>query len=160
MQGPAVLPIIVILYKLYFKIGNMRLSKELSVMIRTPLQSYPLGEQVAFLFFNGVLKVMEESWTEAQRSLVAAFRNCAASSPKNKAVILSYLVPVNMLLGIMPRPEMLQRHRLDYFLPVVRAVRTGDPVALRASLAQNQYRFIQARGSQCLLFSGNIGLVS
>jgi len=141
-----VLPIIVLLYKLYFAIGNMRLSKELSVMIRTPLAECPRGQQAAFLFFNGVLKVMEERWTEAQASLTAAFRSCAASSPKNKAVILSYLVPVKMLLGTMPRPEALRRHKLAYFEPIVAAVRTGDPVALRAALADNQYRFIQVKG--------------
>lgn len=62
-QGPAVLPLIVVLYKLYFKIGNMRLSKELSTLIKDRYhpKSYPLGEQVPFLFFNGVLKVCSSS---------------------------------------------------------------------------------------------------
>lgn len=95
---------------------------------------------------------MDEGWAEAQESLTDAFRLCHASSRKNKRAILSYLIPVRMLLGVMPREEMLRVYNLTHFSPIVRAVRTGDPVALRMALEANQYRFIQVRRSDVALY--------
>ena len=77
----------------------------------------------------------------------------AATSARSACKILSYLVPVQNLRGVMPKDEMLRKYGLEYFAPIVAALKKGDPVELEAALDAEQTRFVRVRCRHCLRYS-------
>ena len=49
------------------------------------------------------------------------------------------------LRGALPQPGVLQKFNLEYYEPVVAALRAGDTVALRCALDAERVRFIRVR---------------
>jgi hypothetical protein len=86
---------------------------------------------------------MDEQRGEAAKELQKALRLCHPQSHRNRRVILSYLVPVRMLEGVLPRRAALQRYALQYLEPIVDAVKAGNVVQLTAALAQEEGRFMR-----------------
>ena len=89
--------------------------------------------------------MLDEKWVGAEADLTLALRLCDARSARNRAAILSYLVPVHILRGSMPRADVLERHGLAYFAPVVAALKEGDPARLEAALDAEQILFMRVR---------------
>lgn len=92
-----------------------------------------------------MLQVMDDQLQDAQRELGRALMLLPRGPSKNRTAVLSYLVPVEMLQGRMPRSEMLQKNGLGYFLPLVSALKAGNPVAVEDALAQEQMRYMRVR---------------
>ena len=93
------------------------------------------------------MQLLEERWAAAEANLALAFAICDPRHQRNLGKILSYLVPVQILRGAMPRREMLRKYGLAYFEPIVAALKKGDPVELEAALDAEQTRFIRVRDS-------------
>lgn len=94
--------------------------------------------------------MLDEKWVGAEADLTMALRLCDGRAARNRAAILSYLVPVHILRGSMPRDDMLARHGLQYFAPVVAALKEGDPARLEAALDAEQIRFMRVRARDSL----------
>jgi hypothetical protein len=92
-----------------------------------------------------VLQVLDEKWTAAEADLSMAFKLCDPKHTRNAGAILSYLVPVQILRGHLPRQEMLKRYGLLYFKPIIEALKVGNPVQLQAALDKEQRRFMRVR---------------
>jgi hypothetical protein len=91
------------------------------------------------------LQVLDEKWTAAEADLSIAFKLCDPNHTRNAGAILSYLLPVQILRGRLPRKEMLQRYGLMYFEPIIEALKVGNPVQLQAALDKEQIWFMRVR---------------
>jgi hypothetical protein len=91
------------------------------------------------------MQVMDEQLPQARRELETALRLLPAGRSRHRSAILSFLVPVCMLQGRMPRREMLQAHGLSYYIPLVDAVAAGDPGAVADTLEKEERRFMRVR---------------
>ena len=76
----------------------------------------------------------------AEEYLTFAFEHCHKSSKANKRHILTYLIPVKMLLGHMPNQAVLQKYDLMQFNEVVQAVKQGN--LLRLIVLSKTYCFM------------------
>ena len=74
---------------------------------------------------RGVEEV-EPQVVKAAAELQFAFDRCPRGAAKNKRLILRYLVPVRLVLGVFPSPALLRKYKLDYLAPLCRAVDRGD----------------------------------
>ena len=144
--------IIVGLFKVYFRLNNLKMCSYLIKMMRMlpPLHSYALSEQVAYNFYLGRLMVFEEQYAQAEEALDFAFRNCDPRALANKRRILLFLVPVALLHGRYPRAQLLQRYGLTVFEGLIRAVRHGNLGEFVAELEQHADVWI-AKGVYLLL---------
>jgi hypothetical protein len=58
-------------------------------------------------------------------------------------MILQFLVPVKLLLGIMPSPNLIEEYALEEYTGLTEAIRTGNLQSFNAYLDKYQDRFIQ-----------------
>ena len=79
-----------------------------------------------------------------------AFERCPSAAPKNKRLILRYLVPVRLVLGVFASPALLEKHDLPYFSQLCRAVHRGDLRTFERELDTHQQLFIR-HGSYLLV---------
>ena len=66
----------------------------------------------------------------AAADLSYALAHCPRAAAANRARCLHYLVPVKMLLGELPRQDMVQRFGLELYAPIVQ-VRADTTSLLR-----------------------------
>jgi len=138
--------IIVHLFKIYFKINNLRLCSNLIASVNNAnfpkFELFPKSQTVAYNYYVGRLKVFEEQYTEAETCLEYAFEHCHLDNVTNKRRILQFLVPVKLLLGKYPQEQLLKKYQLTQFSGLLDATRRGDLTQFNASLEANQDFFI------------------
>lgn len=61
------------------------------------------ADAVTYHFLRARLFLLDTNYKEAERFLTYAFRHCPATAHRNKRTILSYMVPVKLNLGLLPR---------------------------------------------------------
>lgn len=128
--------------KVYFKINKLHLCKPLIRAIESSAykDQFPLHEQVTYKYFIGRKAMYDSDYKSANEFLGFAFRNCPDQCQKNKRMILIYLIPVKMLLGIMPRRETLEKYDLLQFLNLIEALKQGN-VRKLDDVIESQQRF-------------------
>lgn len=138
--------IIIHLFKIYFKINNLRLCNYLIASVNNnsfpSFESFPRAQTVTYKYYLGRLQVFEEHYKEAEESLEYAFVHCDKNNTKNKRRILQFLVPVKLLRGKYPEDALLHKYQLHQFSGLVAATRKGDLQQFNLSLEQNQDFFI------------------
>lgn len=105
---------------------------------------------MTYHYFVGRLSLLSSQFARAERQLTFAFDKCPASALKNKRLILRYLVPVRLVLGVFASPALLRKYNLFYFEKLCRAVDRGDLRLFEAELEANQRLFIR-QGSYLLV---------
>ncbi|RMX36947.1 hypothetical protein pdam_00000969 [Pocillopora damicornis] len=100
------------LFKIYFKINKLHLCKPLIRAIDSaPIKDqFKLAHLVTYRYFVG-------------RKAIA---------------ILIYLIPVKMLLGYIPKEDLLFKYNLNQFVDVVKSVRMGNLALLNETLEREQ----------------------
>ena len=134
------------LFKIYFQTNKMHLSKPLIRAIEaSPFKErYPKSQQVTYKYYVGRKHMFDYNFKAAEEYLTFAFEHCHISSKANKRHILTYLIPVKMLLGQMPNHAILQKYDLMQFDEVVKAVKQGNLLRLNSALEANERFFIKA----------------
>lgn len=61
------------------------------------------ADAVTYHFLRARLFLLDTNYKEAERFLAYAFRYCPVAAQRNKRTILSYMVPVKLNLGLLPR---------------------------------------------------------
>ena len=89
-------------------------------------KKYPKSQQVTYKYYVGRKHMFDYDFKEAEQYLTFAFEHCHKSSKANKRQILTYLIPVKMLLGHMPNQAVLEKYDLMQFNEVVQAVKQGN----------------------------------
>ena len=150
------------LFKIYFRLNNLRLCQNLIRAVEGPGfpkalngevvsgRSFPIAQLVTYHYFVGRLSLLNSRFAHAERQLTFAFDRCPASAAKNKRLILRYLVPVRLVLGVFASKALLEKHQLFYFEKLCRAVDRGDLRLFEAELDAHQQRFIR-HGSYLLV---------
>jgi hypothetical protein len=144
----ATLPLACLLFKTYFSLNKLEncktLTRTLEAPTAVPVGAFPVKELVTFRFYTGRLAVFHENYPKADADLSFAFTHCHAAATRNKRRVLQYLIPVKLLLGQLPHPELLRRYHLPHYGPVAAAVRSGDMRLLDDALAAHALLFFRA----------------
>ncbi|XP_076664326.1 PCI domain-containing protein 2 [Andrena cerasifolii] len=134
------------LLKIYFRINKLHLCRPLIRAIESsPYKAhFALAQQITYKFFVGRKAMFDSDYKAADEYLTYAFEHCHKQSSKNKRLILTYLVPVKMLLGYMPKQSLLEKYNLMEFWELMEAVKKGDLRNLEKVMEKHEAFFIGA----------------
>ncbi|XP_012215541.1 PCI domain-containing protein 2 [Linepithema humile] len=134
------------LLKVYFRINKLHLCKPLIRAIESsPYKDhFALAQQITYKFFVGRKAMFDSDYKMADEYLTYAFEHCHTQCSKNKRLILTYLVPVKMLLGYMPKQSLLKKYNLMEFWELIESVRKGDLRSLEGVMTKHETFFIDA----------------
>lgn len=162
------------LFKVYFRINKLHLCKPLIRAIDSSAfkDRFSKAQRVTYKFFVGKKAMFDSNYksgkyfffsssvyklkveifinlrfylhSTADEDLSYAFNNCHPQSSHNKRLILTYLVPVKMLLGYMPKQSLLAKYNLMEFWELVEAVKKGDLRTLDGVMEKHETFFISA----------------
>ncbi|XP_011503862.1 PREDICTED: PCI domain-containing protein 2 homolog isoform X2 [Ceratosolen solmsi marchali] len=116
------------LLKVYFRINKLHLCKPLIRAIESSIYKdhFSLAQQITYRFFVGRKAMFDSNYKAADEYLTYAFQHCHKKSKKNKRLILMYLIPVKMLLGYIPKHNLLKKYNLIEFCDLIEAVKKGN----------------------------------
>lgn len=133
-------------FKIYFKINKLNLCKPMIRAIESLSfkDQFSLSQLITYKYYTGRKDMFDSNFKAADETLTFAFTRSHRGSRKNKRRILLYLIPVKMLLGYMPRLQLLQRYGLPEFVDIVHAVKQGNVRQLTEALQRHSNFFIGA----------------
>ncbi|KAH8164885.1 hypothetical protein CIB48_g3365 [Xylaria polymorpha] len=127
--------------KLLFACRKTHLAKQLFTNVSAkapPLSFYPAGQRVTYLYYLGRFHFINNHFTRASRCLEEAYIETPSRFQKHRQLILTYLVPCNMLLGRLPSQTLLQRPEMQsmalIFSQFAQAIRTGNYLIFQQAL--------------------------
>ncbi|GAB2219672.1 hypothetical protein Droror1_Dr00007309 [Drosera rotundifolia] len=136
------------LFKIYFKLGTVHLCRSVIRSIETArifdFEEFPSRDKVTYMYYTGRLEVFNENFPAADQKLSYALSHCIPYHEANLRMILKYLIPVKLSLGILPLDSMLENYNLVEYKDIVRALRQGDLRLLRYALQENEDRFLRS----------------
>ncbi|KAK2153168.1 hypothetical protein LSH36_305g03077 [Paralvinella palmiformis] len=94
-------------------------------------------------YYVGRKAIFDNDFKNAEEYLLFAFQRSHRQAKKNKRLILIYLLPVKMLLGHMPKQQLLKKYDLLQFSDVTTAVSCGNLLLLNEALQKNEEFFIK-----------------
>ncbi|KAI0450688.1 hypothetical protein F5B21DRAFT_421074 [Xylaria acuta] len=131
--------------KLLFACRKTHLAKQLFTNVSAkapPLSFYPAGQRVTYLYYLGRFHFINNHFTRASRCLEEAYFETPPSFQKHRRLILTYLVPCNMLLGRLPSQTLLQRPEMQPMAPIFSqfalAIRTGNYLLFQQALESHE----------------------
>uniref|UniRef100_A0A7S0WIJ5 PCI domain-containing protein n=1 Tax=Chlamydomonas leiostraca TaxID=1034604 RepID=A0A7S0WIJ5_9CHLO len=143
-----------VMLAIYFRLNTLTNCKQITTQIdrnaADMLDAAVASERVTYRYYTGRLKAYDEDFSGADEDLSYAFAQCHPAAYGNRRRILTYLVPIKMLLGVLPSDDLLQKYKLTEYMDVAKAVRTGDVGLLMRTLDANQAVLVQA-GTYLLL---------
>lgn len=140
------------LFKIYFQINKLNLCKSMIRAIDNVNinDRFSLAQRVTYCYYVGRKAMFDGDFNSADKSLSFSFEHCLGSAWHNKRLILIYLIPVKMLLGIFPLPSLLAKYNLNEFLGISEAVKGGNLQKMNSEL--NKYEgFFLACGVYLIL---------
>ncbi|PQQ14693.1 enhanced ethylene response protein 5 [Prunus yedoensis var. nudiflora] len=121
------------LFKVYFKLGTVHLCRSVIRSIETArifdFEEFPKRDKVTYMYYTGRLEVFNENFPAADHKLSYALRHCNPQSEANIRMILKYLIPVKLSIGILPNDWLLEK---------------GDLRLLRHALEEHEDRFLRS----------------
>lgn len=136
------------LFKVYFKLGTVHLCRSVIRSIETArifdFEEFPTRDKVTYMYYTGRLEVFNENFPAADQKLSYALAHCHPDHEANIRMILKYLIPVKLSIGILPGDLLLERNNLLEYRDVVLALRRGDIRLLRCALQQHEDRFLRS----------------
>eukprot|EP01102_Stenamoeba_stenopodia_P015653 TRINITY_DN535_c0_g1_i1.p1 TRINITY_DN535_c0_g1~~TRINITY_DN535_c0_g1_i1.p1 ORF type:complete len:401 (-),score=101.47 TRINITY_DN535_c0_g1_i1:106-1308(-) len=142
------------LFKIYFKLNNFTLCKNLTKAVSAPgippLNQFPVSQFVTFKYFTGRLLLSDGHYKKAEEELMTAFERCSKHAFQNKRLILQYLLPVKLLYGKFPSKYLLQKYNLPQYMGLSEAVKCGNLTKFNEEMKRYQEFFI-AKGVYLIL---------
>ncbi|CAL9027684.1 unnamed protein product [Prunus brigantina] len=136
------------LFKVYFKLGTVHLCRSVIRSIETArifdFEEFPKRDKVTYMYYTGRLEVFNENFPAADHKLSYALRHCNPQSEANIRMILKYLIPVKLSIGILPNDWLLEKYNLVEYKNVVQALKRGDLRLLRHALEEHEDRFLRS----------------
>ncbi|PSR77295.1 PCI domain-containing protein [Coniella lustricola] len=131
--------------KLLFTCGKSRLAAQLLLNVSTsgpPLQLYPAAQRVTYLYYLGRFNFDCDNFVRASLCLQEAYLQTPPALQQHRRLILTYLIPSNIMLGRFPSHNLLSRPEATIlghvFLPIMAAVRKGDFIAFQEAIAAHE----------------------
>ncbi|RYO76067.1 hypothetical protein DL766_003792 [Monosporascus sp. MC13-8B] len=107
-----------------------------------PLSFYPAAQRVTYLYYLGRFHFINNHFSRAARCLQEAYIQTPPSFLKHRRLILTYLIPCNMLLGRLPSQALLGRPEAQslapVFMPFAHAIRTGNFLVLQQAIEAHE----------------------
>lgn len=104
-----------------------------------PLTYFPASQRVTYLHYLGRYLFSNNLFYPAQIALQAAYDQCHRQALQQKRVILTHLIPCNIIMGRFPSRQLLQRPEAqglaEKFVPICQLIAQGDYIAFREHLA-------------------------
>lgn len=145
-QG-AVLAVCAMLCSIYFRLSTFSSMRSLFAAVDNnrilEAVESSKADEVCYKFYCGRFHMFEDNFGTAERYLSEAFSRCDARAPRNKRRILTYLLPIRILQGRLPRPGLLEKYGLGHYKGICEGVRSGDLRAFERCLVANQRLFIK-----------------
>jgi len=143
--------------KCYIKANRVSLFKSLlrSLTVQTelpPFEKFPKSDQVTCKYYFGLNRFLQEEYVEAYREFSFAFANCHRDATRNQELILTYLIPLQMLRGRLPSRVLLSKFpRLEQlYTPFVLAIRSGDVKRYDSVLAWGEQHLVSLNVWLCV----------
>lgn len=137
---------------LYFRINNFQQCMHLFNVIQADLDnilgSIRLRERLSFHYYIARMYLFLDQLPSVVDHLQMALS--VARTRRNRVKILRFLIPVQILSGVLPTAFLLKKYELFEFVDVVRAIRTGN-VRLFDQVLQKFIRLWVDRGLYFLL---------
>lgn len=143
-----------LLFKTYFKLNNIALTKNVIAILESPgvnlppLTAFPKAQYCTYAYYRGILEFLRENYDEAESHLSNALTICHKDAFQNREQILTYLIPAHILnshqlpsaalLSPMPALEAL-------LLPLCKAIKSGNLAAFDAALASAESELVRRR---------------
>ncbi|CAN0901355.1 Enhanced ethylene response protein 5 [Linum grandiflorum] len=142
------------LFKVYFKLGTVHLCRSVIRSIETArifdFEEFPTRDKVTYMYYTGRLEVLNENFPAADQKLSYALTHCSLSKEANIRMILKYLIPVKLSIGIIPKKQLLEDYNLVEYTNVVEALKRGDLRLLRSALQEHEDQYVpQIRCLSC-----------
>lgn len=107
-----------------------------------PLAFYPAAQRVTYLYYLGRFHFINNHFTRASWCLEEAYIETPSRFQKHRQLVLTYLVPCNMLLGRLPSQALLQRPEMQSMAPIfsqfAQAIRTGNYLIFQQALESHE----------------------
>ncbi|KAL2649646.1 hypothetical protein R1flu_017774 [Riccia fluitans] len=136
------------LFKVYFKLGTVHLCRSVIRSIETArvfdFDEFPTRDKVTYMYYTGRLEVFNDNFAQADHKLMYALVHCDPSKEGNIRMILKYLVPVKLSLGILPNEWLLRKYHIMEYYDIVQALRKGDVRLLRRALQANEDQYLRS----------------
>ncbi|VFQ83015.1 unnamed protein product [Cuscuta campestris] len=136
------------LFKIYFKLGTVHLCKSVTRSIETArifdFEEFPLRDKVTYMYYTGRLEVYNENFRAADQKLSYALSHCDPQKEGNVRMILKYLIPVKLSIGILPKTFLLEKYNLNEYSNIVLALRRGDLRLLRSTLQEHEDKLLRS----------------
>ncbi|URE16342.1 PAM [Musa troglodytarum] len=136
------------LFKVYFKLGTVHLCRSVIRSIETArifdFEEFPVKDKVTYMYYTGRLEVYNENFLVADQKLTYALMHCSPRKEANKRMILKYLIPVKLSIGILPKQWLVEKYNLIEYSEVVNALKKGDLRLLRQALREHEDRFLRS----------------
>uniref|UniRef100_A0A7C9AL51 PCI domain-containing protein n=1 Tax=Opuntia streptacantha TaxID=393608 RepID=A0A7C9AL51_OPUST len=136
------------LFKIYFKLGTVHLCRSVIRSIETArifdFEEFPARDKVTYMYYTGRLEVFNENFLTADQKLSYALTHCHPQHETNIRLILKYLIPVKLSIGILPGDSLLEKYKLLEYRDVVLALKRGDLRLLRNALQEHEDRFLRS----------------
>ncbi|MBA0747554.1 hypothetical protein Gogos_004461 [Gossypium gossypioides] len=136
------------LFKIYFKLGTVHLCRSVIRSIETArifdFEEFPRRDKVTYMYYTGRLEVFNENFPAADHKLSYALTHCNPLREANIRMILKYLIPVKLSLGILPKTCLLEKYNLLEYNDVVQALKRGDLRLLRHALQEHEDQFLRS----------------
>ncbi|OQR85578.1 hypothetical protein ACHHYP_11671 [Achlya hypogyna] len=132
------------LFKIYFQLNTISLCR--NIIRAVDLQDFSRFEkrdQVTYMYYVGRISMYEDQYHKAEDCLMYAWRHCHKHYSNNKRMILQFLVPVKLILGVMPSPQLIKDYELTEYEGIADAIRQGNVFQFNQSLERYQDKFIQ-----------------
>nr|TKR99650.1 PCI domain-containing protein 2 isoform X2 [Populus alba] len=136
------------LFKIYFKLGTVHLCRSVIRSIETArifdFEEFPKRDKVTYMYYTGRLEVFNENFPAV--STLIPFKPCHLmfSHLCWIRMILKYLIPVKLSIGILPQDRLLEKYGLIEYSNVVQALKRGDLRLLRQALQEHEDRFLRS----------------
>ncbi|KAB8261997.1 hypothetical protein BDV32DRAFT_120898 [Aspergillus pseudonomiae] len=143
-----------LLFKTYFKINSVSLSKNLLRALKASsadlpdMEVFPKSHIVTFKYYVGLIHFLDENYAEAEEHLAYAWNMCHKDAIKNREMILAYLIPCHLvtthtlpskkLLAPFPRLEKL-------FRPLCNCIMKGDLNGFDNAMTAGEEEFVKRR---------------
>ncbi|KAJ6126533.1 hypothetical protein N7523_002145 [Penicillium sp. IBT 18751x] len=128
--------------KLLFQCGKLRNAEQMFASISAqspPLAHFPASQRVTYLYYLGRYLFSNNLFYPAQIALQSAYDQCHRRALSQRHLILTYLIPCNIIMGRFPSKKLLQRDEAqglaEHFEPLRRLIIRGDYIAFRQHLS-------------------------
>ncbi|KAL8207854.1 hypothetical protein R6Q57_007266, partial [Mikania cordata] len=125
-------------------LGTVHLCRSVIRSIETArifdFEEFPVRDKVTYMYYTGRLEVLNENFPAADHKLSYALKHCDPQSEGNIRMILKYLIPVKLSIGILPKESLLEKYNLVEYSDIVLAMKRGDLRLLRHALEEHEDR--------------------